>query len=551
MNRFFSGFIAQIREFYRNLTPTKRVSALVAATTVIGAVFIMAMMVSERSYVPLLKDIPAETMPTVLGKLKEKNIPLKVGEDGKSIYIPPNLLYSTQMSIMSELGSGKFGTLGFELFEKQEFGTSSYQQRVNYQRALQGELIRSINSLEVIRQSKVILAMPPKKTFLEEGGVATASVVVDLHSGKALMEDQVRGIQHLVASAVENLDPDKVTVVDARGKVLSRNSLNPSSQMSAEIIELKNKTEGMYEDRIEAILSKVVGQGRVIAKVDAVINQRDVTAIEESVDPDATALKSTQTEEEKLDGSRRNPTGLPGSRANLPGAEETGQVAFNQNVNKEYKIQNYEVPKTVRNVKEAPGKLEKLSISVLVDGVREFKVGEGGKSEEVWSARAPEDIKKYESLIRSAVGFDPKRGDSITVENIKFEKEDFSESEQLLSSIERRRLVSYLIKWSVIGLAFALFFFLIVKPFMRWITDSFQESVDEILPKTIEELEELQSVDNSLPGMSGALPMLEESIDPDKAESDLLKERIMSLVEKDNKKAANALGLWLVRRDQG
>lgn len=551
MNRFFSGFVAQIREFYRNLTPTKRVSALVAATTVIGAVFIMVMMVSERSYVPLLKDIPSETMPTVLGKLKEKNIPLKVGEDGKSIYIPPNLLYSTQMSIMSELGSGRFGTLGFELFEKQEFGTSSYQQRVNYQRALQGELIRSINSLEVIRQSKVILAMPPKKTFLEEGGVATASVVVDLHSGKALMEDQVRGIQHLVASAVENLDPDKVTVVDARGKVLSRNSLNPSSQMSSEIIELKNKTEGMYEDRIEAILSKVVGQGRVIAKVDAVINQRDVTAIEESVDPDATALKSTQTEEEKLDGSRRNPTGLPGSRANLPGAEETGQVAFNQNVNKEYKIQNYEVPKTVRNVKEAPGKLEKLSISVLVDGVREFKVGEDGKSEEVWAPRTPEDIKKYESLIRSAVGFDPKRGDSITVENIKFEKEDFSESEQLLSSIERRRLVSYLIKWSVIGLAFALFFFLIVKPFMRWITDSFQESVDEILPKTIEELEELQSVDNSLPGMSGALPMLEESIDPDKAESDLLKERIMSLVEKDNKKAANALGLWLVRRDQG
>jgi flagellar M-ring protein FliF len=319
--------------------------------------------------------------------------------------------------------------------------------------------------------------------------------------------------------------------------------------MSSEVNELKTKTENNLEERIEVILSKVVGQGKVIAKVDAMINTRDTTAVEESVDPDQTAVKSTQTEEEKLDGSRRNPTGIPGSRANLPGAEENGQVAFNQNVNKEYKITNYEVPKTVKNVKEAPGRIERISVAVLVDGVRGTKSNQDGSVEETWTPRTSEELQKYEALVKSALGFDPKRGDVISVQNIKFEKEDFSESEKLLSSLERRRLVSYLIKWSVIGFAFALFFFLVVRPFMRWVTESFQESVDEILPKTIEELEELQSVDNTLPGMSGALPMLEDSIDPDKAESDLLKERIMSLMEKDQKKAAAALGLWLVRRN--
>lgn len=549
MGRFFGSLFAQIREFYRNLTPTKRVSALLAAAVVAVAVAVMMTMVSDRSYVVLLKEVPQETMPTVLAKLKEKNIPFKLGEDGNTILIPPNLLYSTQMAIMSELGSGKIGTMGFELFEKQDFGTTSYQQRVNYQRALQGELVRSINSLEVIRQSKVILAMPPKKTFLEEGGSPTASVVVDLHAGKMLLEEQVRGIQHLVAAAVENLDPEKVTVVDARGKVLSRNSVDPSSQMSAEMIQLKDKTEKVYEERIEQILAKVVGQGRVIARVEAAINNRSVQSVEEAVDPEMTALRSQQTEEEKLDGSRRNPTGIPGARANLPGADETGQVAFNQNVNKEYKILNYEVPKTVRNVKEAPGKLERLSIAVLVDGATSIKTAEDGTKTEEWTPRAAEDIQKYESLIKGAIGFDPKRGDTFSIENIQFQKEDFSESEQLLTSLERRRLISYLVKWSVIGFAFALFFLLVVKPFMRWITESFQESVDEILPKTIEELEELQSVDNSLPGMSSGLPMIEESIDPDKAESDLLKERISALIEKDNKKAANALGLWLVRRE--
>lgn len=523
-------------------------SMMAALGIVVIAVFVMMFMVSDRSYVVLLKDVPQETLPSVLGKLKEKNIPFKVGEDGKSVYVPPNLLYSTQMAIMSEMGSGKVGTVGFELFEKQDFGTTSYQQKVNYQRALQGELMRAINSLEVVRQSKVILALPPKKTFLEEGGHPTASVVVDLASGKTLTEDQVRGIQHLVASAVENLDPDKVSVVDSRGKSLSKNT-SGSSSMSGEMMELKNKTESDLERRVEEILTKVVGQGKVMAKVNAVINVRDSSSVEETVDPDMVAVKSTQTEEEKLDGSRRNPTGIPGSRANLPGAEETGNVAFNQNVNKEYKIVNNEVSKTVRNVKEAPGKVEKISIAVLVDGVHGFKKNEDGTVEETWTPRTAEELKKYETLVKNTLGFDAKRGDSINVENIKFEKEDFSESEQLLSSLERRRLVSYLIKWSVIGLAFALFFFLVVKPFMRWITESFQESVDEILPKTIEELEELQSVDNSLPGMSGALPMLEESIDPDKAESDLLKERILTLMDKDQKKAASALGLWLVRRN--
>ncbi len=548
MQKFISSIFGQFSEFYRNLTPTKRISIMFAFGIVATALVVMVVMVSDKGYSVLLKDVPQETMPSILGKLKEKNIPFKVGEDGKTILIPPNLLYSTQMAIMSEMGSGKVGTVGFEIFEKQDFGTTSYQQRVNYQRALQGELIRAINSLEVIKQSKVILALPPKKTFLEEGGHPTASVVVDLVSGKTLTEDQVRGIQNLVASAVENLDPDKVNVVDSRGKSLSKAG-SGSSNMSGEMMELKTKTEKGLESRIEEIITKVVGQGKVIAKVNAAINIKDTSAVEETVDPDQVAVRSTQTEEEKLDGSRRNPTGIPGSRANLPGAEENGQVAFNQNVNKEYKIVNNEISKTIRNTKEAPGRIEKISIAVLVDGVYNFAKKEDGTVEETWTPRTPEELQKYEALVKNAIGFDPKRGDTINVENIKFEKEDFSESAQLLNTLEKRRLVSYLIKWSVIGFAFALFFFIVVRPFMRWITESFQESVDEILPKTIEELEELQSVDNSLPGMSGALPMLEDSLDPDKAESDLLKERILSLIDKDQKKASSALGLWLVRRN--
>lgn len=523
-------------------------SMIASVGIVLAAITVVSVMMSGTSYVPMMKDVSADNLPIVIEKLKSKNIPFRVDEGGKAILVPPEHVYTTQMALMSELG-GHIGSIGLELFDKQDLGATSYVQRINYQRAMQGELMRAINSLDAVKKSKVILALPPKKTFLEEGGKTTASVTVDLHPGKILSEEQVRGITNLVASSIENLKPEDVTVVDSRGKVLSKNNGESVSAMSLEMLELKQKTEKELENRIETILAKVVGQGKVIAKVNADINAKDVVSVEEIIDPDRTAVKSTITEDERLNGNRRNPAGVPGARANLPGAEENQQVAFNQDVSKEYKTINYEVPKVVRNVKEAPGGIQRVSVSVLVDGVMSNITKEDGTVEKQWTERSPEELQKYAALVRAAIGFDEKRGDTFTIENMKFEHEDFAEAEQILNSLERRKLFSYVLKWGIIGIAFLLFFFVVVRPFMRWITDNFQESVEELLPKTIEELEELQAVDNTLPGMSAALPTLEESIDPDKAESELLKDRILSLVGSNNKKAADALSLWLVRRD--
>ncbi len=523
-------------------------SMIASVGIVLAAITVLSIMMSGTTYVPMMKDVSADNLPIVIEKLKAKNIPFRVEEGGKSISVPPEHVYTTQMALMSELG-GHIGNIGLELFDKQDLGATSYVQRINYQRAMQGELMRAINSLDAVKKSKVILALPPKKTFLEEAGKTSASVTVDLFPGKILSEEQVRGITNLVASSIENLRPEDVTVVDSKGKVLSKNNGDTVSAMSLEMLELKQKTEKELENRIETILSRVVGQGKVIAKVNAEINAKDVVSVEEIIDPDKTAVRSTITEDEKLNGARRNPAGVPGARANLPGAEENQQVAFNQDVSKEYKTINYEVPKVVRNVKEAPGGIEKISVSVLVDGVTANITKEDGTIEKQWQERAPAELDKYASLVRGAIGFDEKRGDSFTIQNIKFEHEDFAEAEQILNSLERRKLYSYMLKWGIIGLAFLLFFFVVVRPFMRWITDNFQESVEELLPKTIEELEELQAVDNTLPGMSAALPTLEESIDPDKAESELLKDRILGLVGSNNKKAADALSLWLIRRD--
>ncbi len=521
---------------------------MAASVIVVVAVVVVTMMVSGTNHVVLLRNIPNEQLPVVVEQLKAKNIPFQLGENGTAILVPNELLHSTQMAIMTEIGNGRLGDIGLELFEKESFGTTSYAQKVNYQRALQGELMRSINTLSAVKQSKVILALPPKKTFLEESGRPTASVVIDMHPGKTLTVDQVRGITHLVASAVENLDVERVTVVDSRGKVLTKNS-NAESAASSDLMDMKARVEGNLEERIESILTKVVGAGKIIARVDAALNPRHTITTEEAVDPEATALKSQQTEEEMLDGARTNPAGIPGSRSNLPGAEDSGQVGFKQNVRKELKTSNWEVPKTIRNIKEAAGAVERMTVAVLVDGITQTITKPDGTIEEKYVARTPEELVKYETLVKNVIGFNAARGDSVKIENIPFQKEDFNDAQQLLTNLEKRKLLYALFYWSLLGFALAMFFFIVVKPFMRWITDSFQDSVDDMLPKTIEELEELQSVDNTLPGMSGSLPVLEESLDPDKAESELLRERINGLIEVDTEKAAGAFSLWLTRRD--
>ncbi len=551
MEKVFGGIIGQFQEFYKSLGPTKRLALMASFFVAIVTIGSVIFMTSGKDYAVLLKDLPSDQVPTIIGKLGEKNIPYQIKENGQtvSILVPKDFLSATLMQLSAEVGSSKMGSIGLEIFDKQEFGINSYAQKINYQRALQGELMRAINTLNAVKQSKVILALPAKKTIMEESSPPSASVVVALHPGKELSADQVRGIRFLVANAVEGMEVDNVTVIDERGKMISRQS-DGSTGASNEIMELKQKVEKDLESRIESILSKVVGQGKIVAKVDATINHKVVTAVEESVDPDRTAIISQATQEESLDGARTNPIGVPGSRSNIPGAEDSnGQVGFKQDVKKESKTVNYQVPKTIRNIKEAAGNIEKISVAVLIDSVPTTTTGADGKSETKWAPRTVEEIAKYESLVKNAVGYMASRGDNVRIESIQFQPEDFTESEKILTVLEKKKLVQSLFKWGLLGFALLLFFFMVVRPFMQWITDSFTDSVEDMLPRTIEELEELQSVDNSLPGMNGVLPILHESVDPEKAESELLKDRIMNLIDRDQEKASSAINMWVSRKE--
>lgn len=548
MQDFFKTFFAQIQGFFGGLTPIKRMSLIVSMAIGMAAMATILLMSTGSDYSPLLTNVPPEQVSTVLNILRSKNIPHRMDNTGGAILVPKSYLHSTQMTIMSEVGAGRIGQVGLELFDKQDFGTTSVAQRINFQRALQGELARAINSLDPVSRSKVILALPKKKVFLEQGEKPTASVVVEMHPGHTLTEEQVRGITFLVSNAVEGMHEGGVSVVDSRGKILSK-KYDPSVAGSAQLMDIKKKVDSHLEERVESILARVVGEGKVIARVNATLNPQRVSMVREEVDPDRTAVRSVQTEAESSNGNRSNPTGVPGARANIPGADEAGRVNFNQNVNREVKTTNFAVPKTVKNIVESAGTISKISVAVMVDGVYTEIKSEDGSLNKQWAPREEEELQRFETLVKNVIGFDQGRGDSISMESFQFKEENFVEADKLVKTLHREKLLRFLASWALAGFALILIFFLMVKPFVRWVTDSFHDSIDDMLPKTIEELEELHGVDSALPGMSSAMPILEEPVDPEKAESEILKDRIMAIMDEDVEKAAGAFSLWLVRRD--
>ncbi len=548
MQDFIKTFIAQIQEFFGSLTPIKRMSLMASIGVGTAAMATILMMASGSDYTPLMTNVPPEQVSTILNTLRSKKIPYRMGENDETILVPKSYLHSPQITIMAEVEAGRIGNVGLELFEKIDLGASTYEQKINFQRALQGELSRAINSLDPVNRSKVILALPKKKTFFDEGAKPSASVVVELHAGHKLNEEQVRGIVHLVTNAVEDMDSGNVSVVDSRGKVLSK-KYDPSVAVSAQLMDIKKKVDSHLEERIESILARVVGEGKVIARVNASLNPQRVSMVQEEVDPDRTAVRSIQTEEESSEGNRSNPTGVPGARANIPGADEAGRVNFAQNVNREIKTTNYAVPKTVKNIVESAGTISKVSVAVMVDGVYQNITGEDGAASKQWAPREEEELQRFETLVKNVIGFDQARGDSISMESFQFKQEDFVEADKLVRTLHREKLLRFLASWALAGFGLVLIFFLLVKPFVRWVTDSFHDSIEDMLPKTIEELEELHGVDSALPGMTSAMPILEEPIDPEKAESEILRERIMAIMDEDVEKASGAFSLWLIRRD--
>lgn len=372
----------------------------------LGSIAYVAFFVFDRmNYGPLYTNISPQDGAAIVKELEAEKIPYGISSGGSVIEVPRGLIYQTRIKLAGKnVPAG--GAVGFEIFEKTPFGISEFTQQVNYLRALQGELSRSINSIAAIQSSRVHLAIPSRSNFLGPEEKPSASVVVDLRPGFHLSPDQVQGIINLVASSVPKLSAEKVTVIDSSGRPLKEIIPVAATTEAERLNQFKIKYEQELERRIETMLDPVLGPGKVVVRSNALVNLQETQMMKEEFDPDNRVVRSQRR---TVDDSGVKPGGAPGVQSNIPGGEATKTADSSSKRSSE--TVTYEVGRTTSRISEPRGQVQKISVAVLVDGKYE---------KDKYISRTAEEMEVIKGMVKRAVGFDPERGDEIEVANVPF-----------------------------------------------------------------------------------------------------------------------------------
>lgn len=404
------------------LSSGKRMLIAAVAFLSVAAFAVLILVANRTDYRPLFTNLNAEDAGEIVKKLKEAKTPYQITADGKGILIPADKVYEQRLTLASE-GLPQGGGIGFEIFDRKNFGMTEFVQKINYQRALQGELSRTISQLNGVEQARIHLVLPEKSLFKENEKPATASIVLKMKSNRTLRESEVQGVVHLVSSSIEGMDPDHVTILDSRGKILSVGSgaSDAASKATTAMQETQRGYEKNVEERLQSLLDRIVGSGKSVARVTAAFDFKQVERVEEKFDPESIAVRSEQRTEEK-GASTSAAAGVPGVQTNL-GKTPPGGGGMTVGGAKNDETLNYEVSRSSAKIIEPAGALSKISVAVLVDGKYEAPaaVKEGQPAKAKYTPRSPEELLKIEALVKSAVGFNPERGDQLTVQNIPFQ----------------------------------------------------------------------------------------------------------------------------------
>ncbi len=461
--------------------------------TVWGIVFV-SNWATQPDYAVLFSDLEAADASAVMDKLKSQKIKYELRGDGGTIAIsPPEMVHELRMSLAGE-GLPKGGKVGFELFDASSLGATSFVERLKFIRATQGELERTISSLDNVASARVHITQPERTVFAKRSSEATASVMLKLRNGE-LEAKQVKGIANLVAGSVEGLKIENVSIVDIYGNLLSEKIQNKDNEMTvdADRIQYQNQVEQSYAQRIEQMLSKVVGPGKVIARVAADLDFSVSEREEESFDPGGAVARSEKIIEEGSGASARG--GIPGVVSNLTDAQNLPNAdAAGSNSARRESVKNYEVSRAVSKTVLPRGKLTKLSVAVLVDGTYESVQGSGTEenpAKPTYKALSAEMLQQIEGVAKSAVGFDVARGDSLTVENIQFQVADQDMAEALDAKASQDFIFNVISK-IVPAIFIILFFLMVVRPLVKFMITPTEAEIDlsRLLPTGIEELEQ-------------------------------------------------------------
>ncbi|MCB9988722.1 MAG: flagellar M-ring protein FliF [Rhodospirillales bacterium] len=401
----------------------------------------VSMRVSTGEMKLLYSDLSSIDSSAIAAKLDENEIPYDLSPDGLRIKVPEDDVSRARM-LLAEEGLPNGGSMGYELFDSQTgFGTTNFVQNINQVRALEGELARTISSLDPVRSARVHLVLPQRELFSRDSQPASASVFIAQRPGATLSREQILSVQSLVSSAVPQLKPDTVSIIDSNGNLLARGGDSEDTLMTLKAEEMRRNYEQRLTRAVEDIVGRIVGYGHVRAHITADLNFDRISTNEELYDPETQVVRSSQVVEEN-NVEREPPSGDVSVQNNLPGI--AGDLFVDPKPalesNRIEETTNYEISKTVRNMVREVGEVNKLSVAVLIDGT--YTTDEDGNR--TYAPRSEEQIEQIKALVSSAIGYDEDRGDTLEIVNMQFadiEAEDVALDLNLLFGFERDDLL--------------------------------------------------------------------------------------------------------------
>ena len=487
---------SQFQNFFQTLSVARRLILLSIVSIVLLGLVALIVVTNQETWVPLYSNISNEDAAIIKEKLDQNQIPVQIGPGGRSILVRSDLADEARLALARErisLGGG----LGFaDLFlDSSGIGETEFNQNVKFRMALEGEIARMIMKINSVRFAKVTLALPKKSLFITKEEKPKASIIIDLGPGQTLGRKQVVTIAHLAANSVERLVIKNVVVVDQAGRLLSKGiSDEDQGGNFQDQFSFKRKIERSLESKIINQLEPIVGPNRVKPSVDVVLSFDRVTTREEIFDPDGTVVRSERVSTENAVGTRSIPVGIPGVASNLPetraGASEVANVS---KLNKTNQVRNYET--SVKRVVSEPsiGKIQRVSVSVLIDGkyTPTADPDTGEILDPKWEFWTTEEMKDIEKMIKAAVGFNAKRGDTLIVTNMRFEAGRVRDLTGQIKKKERdRQFFTDIIRYTFLGVLLLAMIMFVVRPMVQRLSQK-PEDLDLLmgLPATIGELE--------------------------------------------------------------
>ncbi len=415
--------LSNARQAYKDMPLGRRLAMLAVAALLVAGIWAGALWFARDNYQVLYSGLNQQDAAQVVNKLKDLKVPYTLENNGSIIKVPEQSVYETRLSMASE-GLPKGHGVGFEVFNKVEMGTTDFVQKINYQRALQGEIARTISGFEEVIDAKVHIVMPRDSLFVEEEKKPSAGVVVNLAAGRTLSRSQIAGIVHLVASSVPDLTDDHITIVDSRGNLLYRKAVDSpdfAAGLSGTQLEYQKEFERTLKYKIESMLEDVLGHGRAVVRVAADIDFTRTSTVQTLVDPDQVAVISENSQTETSKNMGLGPQGSPDQRFTLAQRNanpNTDQGAGEHNL--ENTVTNFEPSRTSRNITQAIGGLKRLNVAVVVDGPYLDEANEEGRLVRTFQPRNEQDMQSLTNLVRRAMGYNQDRGDELTLANVPF-----------------------------------------------------------------------------------------------------------------------------------